>query len=122
MASSLLTGATQGREARQESKDQDDGEAKSPLQKEAANLSPLDSLESAIIDRVNAEQTLDSIDGLLSSRQNLIDQYHRDGNLDSLLDSLERQDNYMEAVMSALSPSHAPIDEQIKGELINIKV
>jgi len=33
---------------------------------------------------------LDSADALLSARQNLIDQYYRDGDLGSLLESLEK--------------------------------
>ena len=120
---SIIVENLQGREARQESVAQDDGETEaSPLQKEAASLLSLDSLESAAYDRVNAEQLLSSSNALLSSRQNLIDQYYRDGNLDLLLESLEKQDKYMEAVMSALSPSRVSSEGQIKGELINTRV
>ena len=120
--SSVIIENLQGREARQELVEQDDGDTEtSPLQKEAASLSSLDSLESAAIDKINAEQILDLADGLLSSRQNLIDQYYRDGDLDSLLESLEQQDKYMEAVMSALSPSRVSSEGQIKGELIDIR-
>lgn len=91
---------------------------KSPLEKEADSLSSLYSLGST----TNAKQLQDSLDALLSSRQSLIDQYYRDGNLDSLLDSLEKQDKYMEAVMSILSPSRVLTEGQIIGELINIRV
>lgn len=121
--SSIIVENSQGREARQESVTQDDGDTEaSPQQKEAASLLSLDSLESAAYDRVNAEQLLSSSNALLSSRQNLIDQYYRDGNLDLLLESLEKQDKYMEAVMSALSPSRVSSEGQIKGELINTRV
>lgn len=121
--SSIIVENLQGREARQESVTQDDGDTEaSPQQKEAASLLSLDSLESAAYDRVNAEQLLSSSNALLSSRQNLIDQYYRDGNLDLLLESLEKQDKYMEAVMSALSPSRVSSEGQIIGELINTRV
>ncbi|MBL4608381.1 MAG: hypothetical protein JKY01_11220 [Pseudomonadales bacterium] len=86
------------------------------------SLSPTAALDSVIRESVNIGQTLSSVNDLLSSRQGIIDQYSRDGDVDSMLVALEKQDKYMEAVMAALSQSHTPSKAVLKGELVDIQI
>ena len=91
-----------------------------PLQ--SSTYSPSAAIDDAMRKQVNMKQFQSSVDNLLSSRELLIEQYFSDRDLDSLLSALEKQDEYMEAVLAALSPSRLPGEVPLKGGQVNIIV